>query len=145
MTPLRRLLIAGFLLIAASSVADQNDIVGRWLSGDGDGWVDIRIEGDTLVGIAVSSPNTKPGDPPRYDDLNPDPALRARCLAGLKFMSGFKYAGGNKWTGGTIYDPNSGKTYRGSLTLIDENTLKLRGYVLIPLFGRSDIWTRVKK
>ncbi len=143
MTPLQRLFIVGALLIAANSAADQRDVVGRWLSGDGDGWIDVQLDGDSLIGITAGSPNTGEGDPPRQDDLNPDPALRSRSLDGLTIMSGLRYAGDNKWTDGTIYDPNSGKTYKCTLTLIDENTLKLRGYIGISLFGRSDTWTRV--
>jgi uncharacterized protein (DUF2147 family) len=47
-----------------------------------------------------------------------------------------------QWTGGRVYDPNSGNTYRGTITLIDADTLKLRGYVGITLFGRTEIWKR---
>ncbi len=59
-------------------------------------------------------------------------------------MTGFRYAGEDRWTGGEIYDPNSGNTYKGTMRLIDRNTLKLRGYIGISLFGRSDTWTRVE-
>jgi uncharacterized protein (DUF2147 family) len=45
--------------------------------------------------------------------------------------------------GGRVYDPESGKDYKGKLHLVDEKTLDLRGYVLIPLFGRTETWTRV--
>jgi len=69
--------------------------------------------------------------------------LRQRKLNGLVFMHNFAYAGDDRWNGGTIYDPNSGKTYRGTMTLGDRNTLRLRGYLGISLFGRSDTWTRV--
>ena len=48
-----------------------------------------------------------------------------------------------RWAGGMIYDPNSGNTYKGTMRLVDRNTLKLRGYIGISLFGRSDTWTRV--
>ena len=57
-------------------------------------------------------------------------------------MQGFRYKGDNKWTGGTIYDPNNGKTYKGNITKIDTDTLKLRGYIGVSLFGRNEIWTR---
>ena len=29
------------------------------------------------------------------------------------------------------------------MTLVDRDTLKLRGYIGISLFGRTDTWTRV--
>ena len=85
-----------------------------------------------------------PGSPSEreFDDRNPDPALRSRPLDGLAIMTGFEYAGDGRWQNGTVYDPNSGKTYKCSITLIDDNTLKLRGYIGIALFGRSETWTR---
>ncbi len=44
--------------------------------------------------------------------------------------------------GGTIYDPGSGTTYWCRLTL-DGDRLLLRGYVGVPLFGRTTAWIRV--
>ena len=62
----------------------------------------------------------------------------------LNLFSGFEYAGDGRWKGGTIYDPNSGKTYRCVVTLVDANTLEVRGYVGVPLLGRTETWTRRK-
>lgn len=145
MIPLRRLFFTAFILFSFACRAGQGDVEGRWLSGDGDGWIDIHLIADSLTGVIAGSPNNKPGDPPRYDDKNPDPGLRDRPLDGMAIMSGFKYAGDGRWTGGTIYDPNSGKTYKCTLTQVDRDTLKVRGYVGVSLFGRSDTWTRASK
>ncbi len=136
--------LAAFLLVllplaAASEIAN---IEGRWLSGDGDGWIEITLDGDKLVGRIAGSPNDQPGDAPRYDELNPDPALRGRPLLGLTIMSDFRYDADGGWTDGRIYDPNSGNTYKGTIQQVDANTLKLRGYVGISLFGRTETWTR---
>ena len=126
-------------LVAASTMTS---IEGRWLSGDGDGWIEITLEGDSLVGRIAGSPNDRPGDAPRYDDKNPDPALRDRPLQGLTIMNGFRYDSDGRWVDGRIYDPNSGNTYKGTIRQVDANTLKLRGYVGISLFGRTETWTR---
>jgi uncharacterized protein (DUF2147 family) len=142
MLPLRRTAAAIALCLLLFCQPAAADVEGLWLSGDGDGWIEIRREGDMLIGIIAGSPNTQAGDPPRLDDKNPDPALRQRKLDGLTIMTGFRYEGDNRWGGGTIYDPNSGNTYRGTLTLIDDDTLKVRGYIGVPLFGRSDTWQR---
>ena len=141
-----RIPLALLLAATVSAAPDVADIEGRWLSGDGDGWIDNRIEDDILDGYIAGSPNHLPGDPPRLDVENPDTALRARELDGMKFMQGFRYVEkNNRWTGGTIYDPNSGKTYKGTLTLVDHNTLKLRGYIGVSLFGRNEVWSRVEQ
>jgi uncharacterized protein (DUF2147 family) len=57
-------------------------------------------------------------------------------------MDGFTFSGGTTWDKGRIYDPESGKTYKSKMTLAAPNRLEIRGYVGIPLFGRSTTWTR---
>jgi len=142
MNPSQRIFSILLSLVAVYAWAGQTDVAGRWLSGDGEGWIEIQIVGDSLIGVIAGSPNTQEGEQPRYDDLNPDPKLRSRPLDGMTIMSGFVYDGDGRWSGGTVYDPNSGKTYKCTLTQIDANTVKLRGYIGISLFGRSDTWTR---
>lgn len=44
---------------------------------------------------------------------------------------------------GTILDPTNGKVYHASMHLFDHGLkLSVRGYVGIPLFGRSVVWHR---
>lgn len=137
-----RFAVLVFVLLPLSAASTMAGIEGRWLSGDGDGWIEVTIEGDRLVGRIAGSPNDRPGGAPRYDELNPDPALRGRPLKGLTIMSGFRYDKDGRWVDGRIYDPNSGNTYKGTIQQVDANTLKLRGYVGISLFGRTETWTR---
>jgi uncharacterized protein (DUF2147 family) len=82
------------------------------------------------------------GGKPRNDRKNPDPALRDRPIVGLEIVSGFSYAGKNRWADGKVYDPESGKTYSGKMTLLPDNHLELRGFIGISLIGRSVTWTR---
>ena len=145
MNPLLRLLVTLLFIAAPSGWAGPTDVEGRWLSGDGEGWIEIQLVGESLIGVIAGSPNNKKGDPPRFDDLNPDPELRSRALDGLTIMSGFTYAGDGRWVDGRVYDPDSGNTYKCTLTQVDRDTLKLRGYIGISLFGRSDTWTRDSK
>jgi uncharacterized protein (DUF2147 family) len=139
-----RISLVLLLATAVSAAGDVADVEGTWLSGDGDGWIDIRIEDETLNGYIAGSPLDVDGEPPRLDTKNPDATMRNRKLTGLRFLHGFHYdPDSDRWTGGSVYDPNSGNTYKGTITLVDINTLKLRGYIGIPLFGRSDVWSRV--
>jgi len=130
-------LVAGPVLAAGSA----GDVAGTWLSGDGDGLVEIRLAGDGLSGVVLGSPNDDPSRPDS-DRLNPDPALRERPLKGLEIFSDFRYEGQGVWSGGRIYDPNSGNTYRCTIRVIDRDTLEMRGYIGIPLFGRTETWRR---
>ncbi len=58
----------------------------------------------------------------------------------------FKPAEGERgaWDGGRIYNPEDGETYRSTMTLDGNGTLRVRGYVGAPIFGRSQTWTRVR-
>ena len=136
--------IAVFLATSSAYADDAESVEGKWLTANGEGWIRIELTETGPEGIIAGSP----GDPysnnsPRKDDKNPDPALRDRPLHGLRIMRGFEVDGPGKWKNGRIYDPNSGKTYRCKLTLVDANTVKLRGYLGVSLFGRNEVWTRV--
>ncbi len=148
-TPLIPLLrgkrLAALLLffICQAASADKEYINGTWLTGDGDGWVDIVITDNGLSGVIAGTPNDRP-DRSRFDDNNPDADLRSRELLGLELFSGFHFDGDDRWVNGTIYDANSGKTYRCIITVINDNKIKVRGYIGVPLLGRTEIWTRKK-
>jgi uncharacterized protein (DUF2147 family) len=47
-----------------------------------------------------------------------------------------------KWLKGRILDPNNGKHYNCEVELKDANTLKIRGYMGKPMFGKSFYWYR---
>ena len=121
--------------------ADPVDIEGTWLSGDGDGLVEIRIHDAGIRAKILGSPRDDP-DRAKTDVKNPDPALRDRPLIGLEIFKNFRYDGNGEWSGGSIYDPNNGKTYSCKIKLIGPDTLKVRGFIGIALIGRTEIWTR---
>src|SRR5437667_87038 len=79
---------------------------------------------------------------PKVDLKNPDEKLNGRPIIGMELMQGFKHDSDNLWTGGTIYDPESGTTYKCKLTLAAPDKLEVRGFVGISLFGRTTVWTR---
>ncbi len=78
------------------------------------------------------------------DRNNPNPALRARPLTGLRLLTGLHYnAKENDWTDGQIYDTDNGRSYHCLVRLDGPDRLVLRGYIGIPLFGKNTYWTRV--
>lgn len=80
----------------------------------------------------------------KVDVLNSDEALRTRPIEGMELIRGFKPDGSNAWSGATIYNPEDGKTYSCKANLSkDGQTLKVRGYVGVPMMGRTQIWKRV--
>ena len=60
----------------------------------------------------------------------------------LQLMEGFSYSAENVWGKGTIYNPDDGRTYKSKMKLTGPNRLEVRGFVIIPLFGGTSIWTR---
>jgi uncharacterized protein (DUF2147 family) len=45
--------------------------------------------------------------------------------------------------GGQIYNASNGKTYNANITLQPDGRLGLRGYVGSPMFGETQVWTRI--
>ncbi|MDA8389091.1 MAG: DUF2147 domain-containing protein [Nitrospiraceae bacterium] len=117
-------------------------IVGTWLTQKGDARVMIYKKGGEFLGklVWLRQPNGDNGLP-AIDDKNPDPRLRGGPILGLVIIHA-RYNGPNSWKG-RVYDPDSGDTYSCSLSLASPSALKLRGYLVIPLLGRTETWKRV--
>lgn len=144
-----KILLALLLCIAgAAQAAAPADFLGRWTTDQAKSVVEIYRCGDKYCGKVVSlkeplftDPSQGPVGTPKVDNKHPNPALRNRPLIGLTFMQGFGYHEG-KLEKGTVYDPETGKTYRAKAKLLAPDRLELRGYIGISLIGRSTVWTR---
>lgn len=114
--------------------------LGRWLTPARHAVVEIARCGPSVCGRLVASDGLL-ASPPPLDTRNHDPALRTRPMRGLLMLQGFTWQDG-AWTGGTLYNPLDGGTYRGTLTTLDADHLRLKGCIFWPLC-RSQTWTRV--
>lgn len=137
----RPLLILALLLIAGPAWAAS----GVWLTESGSAHVEIGGCGEVLCGkiVWLREPLDTAGQP-KTDKENPDPAKRERTILGLAMLDGFRPAGEGKWGDGTIYNPEDGKTYSCTMSLENDGTLRVRGYVGLPILGKTQVWTRVK-
>ncbi len=71
-----------------------------------------------------------------------DGANKGQPVIGMTFMWGLK-KDGEEYAGGSILDPDNGKVYKSKMTLIEDGKkLKVRGYLGVPMFGRSQTWVR---
>ncbi len=145
----RILALGGALALAATPCRPQDPgpaagdaILGEWLTGEGKARVQIYRCDTLYCGKIVWLKEPVKNGKEAVDDKNPDPALKNKPVIGLIIVRGFSFEGDDEWTGGKVYDPESGDTYSGKMTLKDPHTLRLRGYVLIPLLGRTEVWTR---
>lgn len=72
------------------------------------------------------------------DRNNPNSELRARSVLGLEILRAASVtASGDAAERCTVYDPVSGRTSHCQLWLDGVDRLRLRGYLGVPLFGRT--------
>jgi uncharacterized protein (DUF2147 family) len=145
--------VALFLVTAIAPGSTVADVTGGgtvsnaaypveyWIS-DKDGWsVKTGRCGDALCANLVDF-KLKPTDPPGYqpvDEHNPDRSRRQDKMCGHIMMGGFhpSKSSDTTWDGGWIYDPDSGTTYSGKITIVDQNTVMLRGFIGISMLGKT--------
>ena len=126
------------LTVTVLAAVTADSVLGTWLVPKGDAKVTIAKCGDKICGKV-----TWLKTPEDLDTKNPDPAKRKNKILGMNMLWGFTFKD-NEWVGGQIYDPDSGDTYKCKMWLKSDDKLNVRGFVGVPLFGRSEIWTRVK-
>ena len=127
-----------------SEVLESDKIVGLWEVGSGKARVKITKYGDKFGGkIVWLKEPTYPDGTKKVDKNNPDETKRTIPLLGYNNLLGFSYEGKSEYDGGTIYDPENGSVYNCNISLQDDNTIEVRGYIGVSLFGRTDTWKRV--
>lgn len=119
--------------------ATYNPPHGLWLTENGRSVIEIRecergLCGDIYWIIEGGM---------RYDEHNPDANLRGQPLCGLPIMWGFKRQNERNWIDGTIYKADEGDHYSATLQMLPSGNMLVRGYVGVPLFGKSQTWTKV--
>lgn len=128
---------------AASSVraAEANDPTGLWLTENKRSVIEIKKCDAGICGNI----HWIIKDGMKTDSKNPVEAKRNTSMCGLPILWGFKQNSKNTkvWESGKIYKADEGDTYNATVSVIDANKLYLRGYVGIPLLGKTQYWTRV--
>jgi uncharacterized protein (DUF2147 family) len=146
------LLLAG--AFCSPAWAQQPAVTGTWLTQSGVAQVRIApcqnpVQGPicgTIVGlINPKGPNGQGIAPEAATDYrNTDPALRGRKVLGMPLIWGFKPTSDpTSFEDGQIYNGENGKIYNANISLQPDGKLRLRGYVGSPLFGETQLWTRV--
>ena len=135
-------LFTSFIAISESkaSAITNADILGEWWSSAKDARIDMTVQEGKVFGKITW---VRPEEENKLDEKNPDTKLRTQKVLGLVILKDFKLVN-EDWVDGSIYDPKSGKTYscKMSLDKSDRNKLNIRGYVGVPMFGRSEVFSR---
>jgi uncharacterized protein (DUF2147 family) len=127
-----------FALAALAAPMSAQALEGTlWRTASGAGIVRMEpCEGGKLCGVLTRAVT---GGQPGVDANNPDPALRARPLVGMRILSGFSRAPDGRHVGGRIYNPEDGKTYRSELATRPDGKLAVKGCV--GPICRTQLWT----
>jgi uncharacterized protein (DUF2147 family) len=125
-------------------VFNAQEITGKWKTiddktGETKSIIEIYEKNGNYFGKVVEIFNKKKRD-----------ALCDKCegsdknkpVLGLVIIKNMK-KNKNVFEDGTITDPENGKTYSCSITPM-KNKLKVRGYLGVSLFGRSQTWEKVE-
>ena len=140
-------LIVMLLAAPGLSAGSRDAVVGIWSGGQSILEIRETDGGLSAIVLALDDARYRPdegiGEPGalRRDDNNPDPELRSRVLVGLELLSDYRFDG-RRWQG-RIYDPESGNTYSSRMEL-DGERLKMRGYIGVPMLGRSQYFEPIR-
>lgn len=139
------------LFTQAVLAADINSPVGLWKTID-----DVTGQPKAIVEITETPAHTLQGTVlkifprPGYDQNEVCSQCRGpnhnKKIVGMVILEDLRADKDNpgRWNGGKILDPKNGKTYKSTIQLTNKNQrLNVRGYIGLPLFGRSQIWNRV--
>lgn len=142
----RWLAVAIVALAAARSARAAENLDGYWMDSDGEVILNIGPCGDARCGKVawLRKPRGADGAPLR-DYKNPDEKLQSRFVCGLPVVVGFRKQPDGTWGQGTVYVPDHGMTFSGYAEVLNLNQVKVSGYVFLPLFGSSEVWTRVNR
>jgi len=142
---MKKAIVYIILLGVYSLSAEAQSIFGTWKS------IDAKT-GKTEAIISVYRQNNK-AYAKIIDILNPADKNKIcvyckgnrknKPILGMIILDGLK-ENGDEWSGGKIIDPKNGNIYKCYIKLKDNAPLKLRGYIGISLFGRTEYWKRVE-
>jgi len=133
-------------VLMAPAFANDGSPVGLWkniddVSGKPKALIRISDNGGVLQGkIEKLFRPAEQDQNPKCDKCTD--ARKDQPIVGMVFMSGLK-KDGDEYTGGEILDPDNGKIYKSKMELADGGKkLKVRGYIGVPMLGRSQTWVR---
>lgn len=142
------LLLSQFGLIAQHTEVPNKEVMGVWLSENKKQKVKVfyDTERKSYYGkILWMYEDDQEKGRTLLDVNNPNPKLRHRRVTGINLLYGFKSESQSKFRG-YVYDPISGKEYRCLLTLQpDKKTAHIRGYILMPWIGRTEVATKISE
>jgi uncharacterized protein (DUF2147 family) len=123
--------------LRADEGLSEDAITGTWMVAEKDAYIDIYRQDDRYFGCIswLRGDNEKAGAA--------EAKMHEIPKVGLVIVRGFVFDG-HEWKGGTLYNPANGKSYKGIISLDAEGRLHVRGFIGIPILGKTTVWQRIK-
>lgn len=125
--------ILALLLALSGPAAAQGTPVGQWLTEGRDAVITVSPCGAALCGRITGITLDRPDAPIPTD-------YQGRSQCGLTIIRDATRDGEDGWAA-RIMDPRNGREYRARMALDGKGRLRVRGYLGIPLFGQTEVWT----
>ncbi|MHC8380674.1 DUF2147 domain-containing protein [Pseudomonas sp. LB3P14] len=126
--------------------ADDNSPVGLWqniddVSGKPRALIRITESEGVLKGVIEKAfPTSGESQNPKCEKC--EGVNKDAPIVGLTILTGLR-KDGEEYTDGQILDPDNGKVYKSKVHLTDDGKkLSVRGYIGMPVLGRSQTWLR---
>lgn len=145
---LKPLFTIAFLVLTAVPAFAQDTPVGLWKTIDDDGktvktLIRISESAGVLSGVIekLLDPKAATVCTKCTDDRKDKPVVGMTIIRGIKHNT----ADAALWDGGEVLDPENGSTYRLRLRPADGGKkLEVRGFIGVPMIGRSQTWVRAE-
>ncbi|WP_201747209.1 DUF2147 domain-containing protein [Glaciimonas sp. PCH181] len=139
-------ILAAGLLIAFSAIGQTSSPVGLWKNIDdatGKPKALIRItESNGELSGKIEKLFREPSEEQNPKCVKCEGDNKDKPIVGLTMLQGMK-KDGTDFSGGTILDPANGKVYKSKMSLEEDGKkLNVRGYIGVPMLGRSQTWVR---
>ncbi|MFV0419470.1 MAG: DUF2147 domain-containing protein [Dysgonomonas sp.] len=139
-----KLILLSCLLISMLT-ANAQTVLGKWKTFDDEtkeakSIVEITERNGKIYGKVVEILNPAKKD---IKCMNCTGSDKDKPVLGLEIIKGLS-KDKDEYNDGKILDPSNGKLYKCIVKLDGNDTLKVRGYIGISAFGRTQVWTRVK-
>ena len=147
---MKDLVLAAALTLTTTLALAQATPVGTWKTIDDASKKEKSLVRITEAGGVLTGKLEKLLDPGTKADAVCDKCTddrKDKPLVGLTIITGVKQSASaaDVWDGGHILDPNDGKIYKVRLSPVDGGKkLEVRGYIGMPLLGRTQTWLRVE-